>query len=125
MPITRVVGLVVLLAGGAVGFAQTKIVAPPNKYSVQDDVSLGRKAAAETEKQMPVLHDDAVTDYVREIGGRLADAVPPEFRHPEFHYTFTVVNVKDINAFALPGGPMYVHRGIIEAARSEGELLGV
>src|SRR4029453_3586430 len=48
-----------------------------------------------------------------------------DLRHPEFRYTFKVVNVKEINAFALPGGPMYVNRGMIEAARNEGEVAGV
>src|SRR4029453_9111077 len=48
-----------------------------------------------------------------------------DLRHPEFRYTFKVVNVKEINAFALPGGPMYVNRGMIEAAKTEGEVAGV
>ncbi|HEU0252989.1 MAG TPA: M48 family metalloprotease, partial [Pyrinomonadaceae bacterium] len=47
------------------------------------------------------------------------------FQHPEFQYYFKVVNARDINAFALPGGPMYVNRGMIEAARTEGEMAGV
>src|SRR5439155_17794952 len=45
--------------------------------------------------------------------------------HPEFDYRFTWVNARDINAFALPGGPMYINRGMIEAAHNEGELAGV
>src|SRR4029079_16177362 len=52
-------------------------------------------------------------------------AIPTELRHPEFRYTFKVVNVREINAFALPGGPMYVNRGMIEAAKTEGEIAGV
>src|SRR5204863_7106669 len=52
-------------------------------------------------------------------------AIPPEFQHPEFQYYFKVVNASDINAFALPGGPMFVNRGMIQAARNEGELAGV
>jgi predicted Zn-dependent protease len=52
-------------------------------------------------------------------------AIPSEFQHPEFQYYFKVINARDINAFALPGGPMYVNRGMIEAARSEGEMAGV
>src|SRR5262249_356179 len=59
------------------------------------------------------------------VGGNLAAAIPPEFQHSEFHYTFSVVNASDINAFALPGGPMFVNRGMIEASRSEGEMAGV
>ena len=104
---------------------QTLITAPNNKFSLAEDVEQGQKAAAEVEKQMPVLADDAVTSYVQSVGARLVGSIPPELEHPEFHYTFKVVDVKDINAFALPGGPMYVHRGLIEVAHSEGELAGV
>jgi predicted Zn-dependent protease len=54
-----------------------------------------------------------------------SSSIPSEFQHPEFQYYFKVVNARDINAFALPGGPMYVNRGMIEAARTEGEMAGV
>jgi beta-barrel assembly-enhancing protease len=105
--------------------AQTKIVPPKNKYSVADDVKLGRDAAAQAKKELPMLNDDRVDDYVERIGERLAQAIPPEFRQPEFDYTFDVVNQKEINAFALPGGPMFLNRGMIESAHSEGEVAGV
>ena len=105
--------------------AQTRIVAPDNKYTPAQDVQLGREAAVEAEKQLPVMRDDAVTSYVEGIGQRLVSAIPTELRHPEFRYTFKVVNVREINAFALPGGPMYVNRGMIEAAKTEGEIAGV
>ena len=59
------------------------------------------------------------------VGQRLVAAIPSEFQHPEFRYNFRVVDARDINAFALPGGPMYVNRGMIEAARNEGEMAGV
>jgi hypothetical protein len=88
-------------------------------------VKLGREAAGQVEQQLPILRDDNITSYVERVGGRLADSIPAELRHPEFHYTFKVVNVREINAFALPGGPMYVNRGMIEAARNEGEVAGV
>jgi hypothetical protein len=52
-------------------------------------------------------------------------AIPAEFRHSELRYTFEVVNQKEINAFALPGGPMFLNRGMIEAAKTEGEVAGV
>ena len=106
-------------------FSQTKISLHSNKYSVQDDVKLGRQAAAEAEQQLPLLRDNEVVDYVERVGSRLAAAIPSEFQHPEFRYTFKVVNARDINAFALPGGPMYVNRGMIEASRREGEMAGV
>jgi len=104
---------------------QTRIVAPKNKYSVQDDIKLGRQASAEVERQMPILDDRITTRYVESVGQRLVAAIPEEFRHPEFDYTFKVVNASDINAFALPGGAMYVNRGMIQAARNEGEMAGV
>lgn len=106
-------------------FAQTKINYHSNKYKVSDDVQVGRQAAAEVEQQLPILNDEQVQYYVSRIGQRLVDAIPREFQHPEFRYYFKVVNARDINAFALPGGPMYINRGMIEAARTEGEMAGV
>jgi len=105
--------------------AQTQIKYHSNKFSVQDDVKLGRQAAQEAEQQFPLLRDEEVRGYVESVGRRLVNAIPPEFQHPEFQYYFKVVNARDINAFALPGGPMYVNRGMIEAARNEGEMAGV
>ena len=105
--------------------AQTNITAPPNKYSPADDVKLGMQAAQEVRKQMPVMHDDAINGYLADVGERLVAAIPAEFQHPEFHYSFTGVNVKEINAFALPGGPMFVNRGMMEKAHTEGEIAGV
>jgi Zn-dependent protease with chaperone function len=105
--------------------AQTKISYHSNKFKPTDDVQLGRQAAAEAEKQFPLLRDAEVTSYVESVGQRLVAAIPPEFQHPEFRYYFKVINARDINAFALPGGPMYVNRGMIEAASTEGEMAGV
>jgi Zn-dependent protease with chaperone function len=106
-------------------FAQTKISMPKNKYSIQDDIKAGQQAAAEAERQLPILNDSFVTSYVQSVGNRLVGGIPQEFDHSQFRYTFKVVNASDINAFALPGGPMYVNRGMIQAARTEGEMAGV
>jgi beta-barrel assembly-enhancing protease len=105
--------------------AQTQVVAPKNKYSPAEDVKLGKEAAQQVEKELPVMHDDQINGYLNAIGARLVESIPSEFRHPEFHYTFTGVNVKEINAFALPGGPMFINRGMIEKAHNEGEVAGV
>ena len=105
--------------------AQTAVSPPENKYSPEQDVELGRRAAAQVREQLPLLRDDGVTSYVEDVGRRLVGAIPRELRHPEFRYTFEVVNVREINAFALPGGPMFVNRGMIEAAHTEGEVAGV
>jgi hypothetical protein len=127
----RIQGLIAGLMAAAIflvpisGLAQTKIVYHANKYKINDDVKLGREAAQQAEQQLPVLRDRQATDYLERVGQRLVANIPPEFQHPEFHYYFKVLNVSDINAFALPGGPMYVNRGTIDAARNEGELAGV
>src|SRR5689334_2813771 len=103
----------------------TQIKLHNNKYSTQDDIKLGRQAAQEAESQFPLLRDETVRSYVESVGRRLVVGIPSEFQHPEFQYYFKVVNASDINAFALPGGPMYVNRGMIEAAHTEGEMAGV
>jgi beta-barrel assembly-enhancing protease len=118
--LTAALVLVSALAG-----AQTKIAPPKNSYTPAQDVELGREAAAEARKQLPILRDDNVSSYVEDIGRRLTAAIPADLRHPEFRYTFEPVNVREINAFALPGGPMFVNRGMIEAAHTEGEVAGV
>jgi Zn-dependent protease with chaperone function len=105
--------------------AQTRISAPSNKYKIEDDVKLGQQAAQQVHQQMPILRDGSIDNYVESVGRRLVSAIPSEFRHPQFRYTFDVVNARDINAFALPGGPMFINRGMIEAARREGEMAGV
>lgn len=104
---------------------QTQVVAPKNKYKVQDDVKLGNQAAAEVERQFPLINDRDAAAYIERVGQRLVDQIPSQFRHPEFDYRFKWVNARDLNAFALPGGPMYINRGMIEAAKNEGELAGV
>lgn len=105
--------------------SQTQVTMPKNKYKVQDDVKIGSQAATEVEKQFPILSDADATRYLERVGARLVTAIPPQFRQTTFDYRFKLVNASDINAFALPGGPMYVNRGMIEAARNEGEMAGV
>ena len=114
-----------LLAQAPNASAQTRIKLHSNKYKVADDVQAGRQAAAQVEQQFPLVRDGEVEAYVESVGQRLVAAIPEEFQHPGFRYTFKVVNARDINAFALPGGPMYINRGMIEAARNEGEMAGV
>jgi Zn-dependent protease with chaperone function len=114
-----------VLLSWAVAAAQTQVVAPANHYKPADDVKLGQEAAQQVEKETPVMHDAEVNDYLTSIGRRLSENIPPEFRHAEFRYSFTGVNLRDINAFALPGGPMFINRGMIEKAHTEGEVAGV
>ncbi len=106
-------------------FGQTRIQMPKNKYKIQDDIKIGQQASREVEQQMPILNDSETTRFVQEVGQRLVNSIPSQFQHNEFQYSFKVVNARDINAFALPGGAMYINRGMIEAARNEGEMAGV
>ena len=103
---------------------QTRVIAPKNPYSLAKDVQLGQQAASEVERQMPILNDSEVQNYVERVGRRLAEAIPAEFQHQEFRYSYKVIDARDINAFALPGGFTYVNRGLIEAAHNEGEMAG-
>lgn len=105
--------------------AQTQVKAPKNKYKVQDDVKIGNEYSAQIEKQFPIITDADAANYIQRVGSRLVRAIPPEFNQPAFDYRFKWVNASDLNAFALPGGPMYINRGMMEAAKNEGELAGV
>lgn len=92
-----------------------------NVYSKEQDVQIGRQAAAEIRQQVDVVQDGALQDYVRSIGRRLASA-PSAGDYP---YEFTLINDPTINAFALPGGPIFVHSGLIRAAENEAQVAGV
>jgi beta-barrel assembly-enhancing protease len=107
------------------GAQQTAIKLPKNKYTPQQDVELGLKAAAEVREQYPIIKDERISAYLTKLGDRLVAVAPQEFKQPVFQYSFTPVNLNEINAFALPGGPMFVQRGMFEAAASEGEVVGV
>src|SRR5437870_1747623 len=106
--------------------AQTRLNTEKNNYTPAQDVQLGLQTAAQVQRQFSLLpRRSEVDNYVEQVGRRLVAAIPDQYQYPQFHYSFDVVNARDINAFALPGGPVYVNRGMIEAARSEGEVAGV
>src|SRR5206468_128625 len=89
--------------------------------SVSDEIAIGRHAHAEMRRQTPQLADVAVNHYVARIGQQLAIHAPGA-RYP---YSFSVANYREINAFALPGGPVWVNRGAIQAAGNEAQLAAV
>lgn len=101
--------------------AQTRLRPGFNLFSVDQDREIGSKSATEAERQLPILDDRSTTQFIDAVGQRLAAVAPGA----KYQYQFKVVNVSDINAFALPGGYIYLNRGLIEAARTEGELAGV
>ncbi|HWW61234.1 MAG TPA: M48 family metallopeptidase, partial [Thermoanaerobaculia bacterium] len=118
-PVLALMVMLSLTAG--VAQAQTKINAGWNLFSPEQDAEIGVQSASEAERQLPILRDAEVQNYVNRIGQRLA----ANAGGPRFNYQFKVVNASDINAFALPGGYIYVNRGIIDNARNEGEVAGV
>jgi len=84
---------------------------------------LGLQAAAQVYQQMPVLPDNSPeTQYIRQLGQKLVGTIPEEYSWP---FDFHVVAQKEINAFALPGGPMFINVGTITAAANEAQLAGV
>jgi hypothetical protein len=117
--------VVVAAISMAVPTAQTVIKLPKNRFKPAQDVEIGREGAAEVRKQYPVINDERITKYLSAMGDRLVAAAPPELKESVYEYSFTPVNLKEINAFALPGGPMFVHRGMFDAAAAEGEVVGV
>ncbi len=92
-----------------------------NFFSPEQDVELGKEAAAQIEQQVAVVNNEQVFGYVNRIAGRLVKQ-PEAGQYP---YTFKVVYDKSINAFALPGGPAYVHTGLISSAENEAQIAGV
>src|SRR5881275_1198831 len=113
--------LVTLMLTPAIALAQTKVKPGFNLFSAEQDVEVGRQSAAAAEQQLPMLRDAQVNAYVNGIGQRLARNAGG----PGFNYQFHVVNASDINAFALPGGFIYVNRGVLDQAHNEGEVAGV
>jgi hypothetical protein len=94
-----------------------------NLFSPQQDVQLGKESAEEVDRTYPLLADPQVLRYVNDLGRQLAALAPSN--NPAYVWTFKVINSSDINAFALPGGYVYVNRGAIEAAENEAQLAGV
>jgi len=119
------VAVLAFAVAGLEPHAQTQIKLPKNNYSPQQDVELGRKAVQEVRKEYPIINDEVISSYLKKLGDRLVAVAPPELNQPVYEYSFTPVNVKEINAFALPGGPMFVNRGMFDAANEEGEVVGV
>jgi predicted Zn-dependent protease len=96
-----------------------------NLFAPQQDIKLGEQAATQADKQIKLLQDAEVDGYVTHLGKFLAGFAPNKPQGFSYPWTFKVVNSRDINAFALPGGFIYVNRGAIEAAADEAQIAGV
>ncbi len=118
---------VILAAPGSLPAVVKSVPELPNPGQVpvskQEQEKLGLKVTGEVYQQMPVLPDsDPVTRYVQQLGERLKAVIPQQYNWP---YQFHVVQQKEINAFALPGGPIFLNLGTINYAANEAQLAGV
>jgi beta-barrel assembly-enhancing protease len=105
--------------------APTPELPDPGSASVsrEDQIKVGYQAVQQVYQQMPVLPDsDPVSQYIQQLARKLTAQIPPEHSWP---WQFHVVQESDINAFAVPGGPLFVNVGTITAADNEAELAGV
>ncbi len=103
------------------GTQRTELEPGFNIISIEDEIAMGRQVAAEAEQELALIDDALLGEYLNRLGQQLATVAPFE----AYAYEFTLVNDSDINAFALPGGFIYLNRGIIEAADREAEVAGV
>src|SRR4029450_9052166 len=89
--------------------------------SVSDEIAMGRDALKQVRKSVPVVADPALNTYVTQVGKQLTARA----RGPGYPYSFSVANYRELNAFALPGGPVWINRRILHASASEAQLAGV
>jgi predicted Zn-dependent protease len=89
--------------------------------SVSDEIAMGRDAQKQVRKSVPVVSDPALNTYVTQVGKQLAARA----RGPRYPYSLSIANYRELNAFALPGGPVWINRGILHAAANEAQLAGV
>ena len=121
-PFRRFLIPLLLLAGFSSGCAMSQTdIRGFNLISVDEEKALGEKFAVEVEKQYRVVADPELQGYADRLGRRLLTGA----RAVEFAYTFKVVKDDSVNAFAIPGGHVYINTGLIKAAQSETELAGV
>lgn len=120
-PSRRIYGIVIALAllTSSAGYltAQTRLKPGMNLFSLRDDVEIGRRSASQIERQYRTYNDPRVSG----IGRRLA----ARSNMPGLPWRFRVIDRADANAFALPGGYVYVTTGMLRRTRSDSELAGI
>lgn len=89
--------------------------------TVQEEKEMGAQAQAQLRRQLTFVRDEVTVNYVRKFGENLAAAARPS----PFEFRFYVVENEEINAFAIPGGAMYVNTGLMLAVSNAAELAGV
>jgi predicted Zn-dependent protease len=108
-------------ARAAAAIAAMMVAAACSSVSQQQEVQIGQQTAAQVNAQLPMLRDPQIDSYVNSLGRSLASRTS----RADLDWQFAVVNTDVINAFALPGGFIYVNRGVLARASNESELAGV
>src|SRR5436309_8512748 len=119
----RTVLVCVLLIASSLAQGPTTFHPGFNFFSRQQDIQLGQESAAQVRRQMQMVKDPFLNDYVNRVGRKLANT--PASRASGFPFSFQVVADPSINAFALPGGPMFINTGLLKAVDNEAQLAGV
>ena len=116
--------IAVLLWGsaGRIVFADGKASAPRNSYLPADDVALGTEAAAEIRANVPLVTDAQLNTFIAELGRNLVDQIPDTLRQPAFRYSFEILDQAQAKIYGLPGGPVFISRGLLQAAATEKAL---
>jgi beta-barrel assembly-enhancing protease len=105
----------------AAAVAAIALLGACSTISQQEEVQMGAEAAQQVNAQLPMLNDATINSYVNSLGRSIASTTS----RADLAWQFGVVNTEVINAFALPGGYIYVNRGVLSRASNEGELAGV
>jgi len=119
--VALVAALSLVLAPAAWADGRTQLTPGWNMFSAQQDVEVGQQASNDARQQVHMLNDARVDNYLNNLGRQLA-AHASGYKFP---YSYQAVNDRAINAFALPGGPIYINRGVIEIADNEAQLASV
>jgi predicted Zn-dependent protease len=101
--------------------SSASLVSAITPVSVEQEIAIGKQANAQFRKETPELEDPAVVPYVRNVGRRLARAATG----PKYPYSVSIADTTDLNAVALPGGPIWIHRGVLEKATNESQVASV
>ena len=117
------IAALILLCAPRLWAERSQLKPPWNMYSPQTDIQVGKQNAQIIEKKMPLCNDPKVDAYLTQLGMKLVSKLPT--RGVQYPWEFHCVNTKEINAFALPGGYVFINRGLIEAADNEGQLAAV
>ena len=94
-----------------------------NLFSKEQEIQLGQENAARIRRQMILVHNPYLNEYVTRVGKRVGSS--REARESGFSFSLEIVADPSINAFALPGGPMFINKGLLRAVDNEAQLAGV